>query len=156
MEMQRNNFFKSCRSFIALMILILPLAAGAVTIRAGDAPYNNVAAAQGVTVLDMSELRVAAMFGLWGAYSTVHGLTALPRGSTFTVIYSDGSSENATVACVGSTVCVIPVPGTQKRDDGTLIRGGEGGNNGGTSPGTPPPTPPGGGVVIVGPPTHEP
>lgn len=156
MNIKTRGFLKGCRSFIALMILSMPLVAAAVTVRAGDAPYNSVPAASGVTVLSISEVRVAAMFGLWGAYRTVHGFTALPRGSTFTVIYSDGSSENATVACVGGTVCVIPVPGTQRRDDGTLISngGGSGGGSGSGSGGSP--RPPGGGVVIVGPPTHEP
>lgn len=125
--------------------------AAAVTIRVNDVPYNTVSAAQGVSVLDISELRVGAMFGLWGAYRSLHP-QGLARGSTFTVIYSDDTSETATVACVGSTVCVIPVPGTQKRDDGALIWGGGGGNNGGGGPVGP--TPPGGGVVIVPPPPN--
>ncbi|MCD0256995.1 hypothetical protein JWH11_02135 [Xanthomonas melonis] len=127
MKAKEIGVFKRYLAFFALVISSLPGIASAVTIRAGDAPYNQVAPAQGITVLDDSILRVAAMYGLWGMYRTVNGITKLPRGSTFDVIYSDGSSEKATVACVGGTVCVIPVPGTQKRDDGTLISNGGGG-----------------------------
>ncbi|WP_216362307.1 hypothetical protein, partial [Xanthomonas arboricola] len=120
MKVKKREIFKRYFAFFALLVLCLPVIASAVTIRAGDSPYNQVPSASGITVLDDSALRVAAMFGLWGMYRTANGFDKLPRGSTFDVIYSDGSSEKATVACVGGTVCVIPVPGTQRRDDGTL------------------------------------
>lgn len=148
--------FSKTAWILALLLASLTAIAATITIRAGDAPYNQVPVAQGITVLHESELRVAALFGLSGAYRILHGPASLPRGTTFKVYYSDMSSEDATVACVGGTVCVIPVNGTQRRDDGTPIRGGgngNGGSNGGSGGGTPPP---GGGVVIVGPPTHEP
>ncbi|RRJ56980.1 hypothetical protein EIM45_21770 [Xanthomonas vasicola pv. musacearum] len=155
MKVKERVVFKRYLAFFALVISSLPVIASAVTIRAGYAPYNQVAPAEGITVLDDSLLRVAAMYDLWGMYRTVNGLTALPRGSTFDVVYSDGSSEKATVACIGATICVIPVPGTQRRDDGTLISNGGGGGGGGKSGGS------GGGgswggVVVVGPPTQEP
>ncbi|WP_131707701.1 hypothetical protein [Xanthomonas citri] len=98
--------------FLTLIIVSLTAVAATITIRAGDAPYNQVAVASGITVLHESELRVAALFGLTGAYRLLHGPASAPRGTNINVIYSDGSSEIATVACIGGTVCVIPVGGT--------------------------------------------
>ncbi|WP_414428945.1 hypothetical protein, partial [Xanthomonas campestris] len=127
MIITKKRFSKRAWGLFALVLVSLTAAAATITIRAGDAPYNQVAVAKDITVLSEYELRVAAAFGLTGAYRVIHGPMSAPRGTNVEIIYSNGSSETAAVACVGGTVCVVPIAYTQKHPDGTPVNSGGGG-----------------------------
>ncbi|UKE66800.1 hypothetical protein [Xanthomonas graminis] len=124
------------------MALSFAAIARTISINAGTAPYNKVAAAQGISADDMGELRIAALTALVGMYRTVNGTGSVGIGDQVSVTYSDGSKEKGSVVCNVGTVCVTPIPGTQQ--------GGGGGGGGGANL-------PGGcigncGIVTVGPP----
>lgn len=76
------------------------------------------------------------MFAAAGAYRAIHGPSALPAGSRFTIRYADGTVEVGAVSSVASTVGTVPVPGTQRNSEGQLLSpppsgGGAGGFIGG-------------------------
>lgn len=102
--------------------------AAAVSINASRAPYSSVAAAQGLSVNSMTELRTAGLLGLAGMYRAVNGVSSLPVGSTINVTWGDGSKEIGQVVCLVGSPCVQPVPGTQRGGGGG---GGGSGNAGG-------------------------
>lgn len=64
------------------------------------------------------EIRTAGLFGLTGAYRTMHGSLSLPPNSTVNVTWHDGGKEEAKVLCLAGTACVQPVPGTQQNPGG--------------------------------------
>ncbi|WP_180996768.1 hypothetical protein NJ284_07980 [Xanthomonas citri pv. anacardii] len=128
------------KRLMALGLIAISFVAVAKTIgiNAGSGVFRNVAAAQGVGIGDGVELRIAALRGLVGMYQTAYGVTSVSIGDVVAVTYTDGSKEQAQVACFAGTVCVVPLPNTQVAPGsgaGTGIGGG-GGNGGGTGGGT--------------------
>lgn len=69
----------------------------AVTIDAGNSPYNNVVAAQGVNTSSEVEVRQAAMLALVGAYRATHGVTSIPMPSEVQIIYEGSTPFPRTV-----------------------------------------------------------
>ena len=126
-----------------LAFLTFSVVAATVSINAGAFPYTQVPSATGVGVSSHSEVRIAALYGLAGMYRTTHGPASLGVGSTIKVTWDDGSSEEGKVSCLTSTVCVVPVPGTQKPAGSTGSGSGDssgggskGGSGGGSNPGS--------------------
>ncbi|MBD3680308.1 hypothetical protein H3005_00355 [Stenotrophomonas sp. Br8] len=148
-------------SFFGLIFTTFAVAAATVTINAAAYPYNQVPAAQSLSAFEMAELRIAGLTGLAGMYRITHGLGSLPIGSKIKVTWGDGSVEEGAVVCLAGSVCVKPVPGTQKAASGGgggggysgpissgSYGGGGGGRTGSVSVGGPSPIKPGR-------PTHE-
>lgn len=115
-------------SFFGLIFTTFAVVAATVTINAAAYPYNQVPAAQSLSAFEMAELRIAGLTGLAGMYRITHGLGSLPIGSKIKVTWGDGSVEEGAVVCLAGSVCVKPVPGTQK-----AASGGGGGGGGGYS-----------------------
>ncbi|WP_230116485.1 hypothetical protein, partial [Stenotrophomonas lactitubi] len=105
-------------SFFGLIFTTFAVAAATVTINAAAYPYNQVPAAQSLSAFEMAELRIAGLTGLAGMYRITHGLGSLPIGSKIKVTWGDGSVEEGAVVCLAGSVCVKPVPGTQKAASG--------------------------------------
>lgn len=153
-------------SLVGLTFVAFSVIAATISINAQAFPYNQVPAAQGLSAYEMAELRIAGLTGLAGMYRSTNGLGSAPVGTKIKVTWADGSTEEATVVCLAGSVCVQPIPGTQKPASsgnggtgsgggggggggsgggGGYIGGGSGGGGGGSG---------GGGVVIVGPPKN--
>lgn len=118
-------------SFFGLIFTTFAVVAATVTINAAAYPYNQVPAAQSLSAFEMAELRIAGLTGLAGMYRITHGLGSLPIGSKIKVTWGDGSVEEGAVVCLAGSVCVKPVPGTQK----AATSGGGGGGGGGSGGG---------------------
>jgi hypothetical protein len=140
-------------NFKVLFLALFSSSAFAITINAGNAPYNSIASAQGIGYQSDGELRQAAMYSLVGMYNSTHLTSQIPLNSTVQVIYDDGSKEKAIVLCRTGTACVQPVPGTAE-GPGPGTGGGDGQSHppggGYVPPGAGAGGPPGG-VVVVGP-----
>lgn len=67
-------------------------------------------------------------------YRLVAGLSKLPAGSTFTIVWQDGSSEKVVIENVMSSLGAVPIPGTQEAAGSS--DGGGGGSGGGGSGGS--------------------
>lgn len=152
---------------VLLATFAFTVVAATVSINAGAFPYSQVDNAQNLSVNDEAVLRSAGLTGLAGAYRLRNGLGSLPETSTIKVTWSDGSTEEGVVTCILGSMCVQPIPGTQKLPStggggglgsgsgggggggsgggGGYIGGGSGGGGGGGGSG---------GVVIVGPPKN--
>jgi hypothetical protein len=121
-------------SLLRFLIVVLGVLVGsqvsAQVITAGEAPYDTPAIV-GVSIQSDFAVRTGALTSAAGIYRTLggNGLGSLPQGSRFTLIYTDGSSEQGLVGCIVGTACVEPIPGTQVAGDGNVS--GEGGLFGG-------------------------
>lgn len=82
-----------------------------------------VPAAKENTIYSASGDRIAGLTALAGEYRSLHGVLSLPPNSIVKVTWHDGSKEDGKVLCLAGTVCVQPVPGTQRNPSG----GGGGG-----------------------------
>lgn len=110
----------------------------ALTINAGNSPYNNLAAVQGINIHSEGELREAAMLALVSAYRATHGVSSIPMPSDVQIVYEDGSKEKAVVICLAGTACVKPKPNTtEPAGSGGGGGGGGGSGGGGGGPGMP-------------------
>jgi hypothetical protein len=105
----------------------------ALTIDSRYPPYNAVPAASGVTGHSIIDFKQAAMVALAGAYRTLNGLSSMPVGTRFTVIYSDGSQQEGTLVCLVGSPCVAPDETTLQLAGGSTAPGGGSGDNGGGS-----------------------
>lgn len=128
-------------SFVLILLLFASSSAysQSISINAGQSPYNQVPAAQGINTNSMSELRMAAGLGLVGMYRTTHGPMSVPVNSVVEVTYQNGSKEKLKVVCLTGSTCVQPIPGTQQPPPS----GGSGGSGGILPPWYPPLPPPG-------------
>ncbi|WP_146256213.1 hypothetical protein [Stenotrophomonas maltophilia] len=116
---------------LASSIAVIALA-GTISIDASKLPYSEVPSAKDIGVFSEFELRTAALFGLWGAYTSRHGLASAPKGTIMQVKYGDGTKEKALVSCTNMTVCMTPIIGTQEAAEGS---GGDDGGGGGGAAG---------------------
>jgi hypothetical protein len=83
----------------------------------GQLPYsalpelNNLS---NIGAYDEDVLRTRLMTGLTAAYRGIHGLSTLPVGSTFKMVYKDGSRECGRVDSRMGSVQAMPVENSQR------------------------------------------
>ena len=128
---------KFASRFLALLLLFgfSTLAfAQTVSINAGNQPYRSLPAlGSNVGVGSMAEVRIAALTAAASAYRAQFGIMAMTKlriGDRFKLTYKDGTSETAEVVSQTMTEGAVPVPGTQRNADGSLV-GSTGGSTGG-------------------------
>lgn len=123
-----NRFAACC---LLLFAALVPEAAFGQIMNASHQPYSNSAPVVNATVHSMTEVRVAALSAAAGVYRSTHGVMSLNPGSTFTLIYVDGSRERGMVTSLSSQVGAAPIPGTQQEAGSGGGGGGSGGGGGG-------------------------
>lgn len=92
------------------------VAAAGVVIDVLGKDYRGMSAVTTTSVTSPLEKRVAGAAQVAAAYRAGSGapFATLPTGSSFRVIWPDGSSEYVTVVSVSSSDGVRPIPGTQQ------------------------------------------
>lgn len=100
------------------------VAAGMITINSGKPPYNQLSNIVDTSATSEEAVRVAGLSQIVGTYRATHGLSTLPTGTVFRVIWPDGTSERAQTGSRGGSVQATPVPGTQTGFDGGAGGGG--------------------------------
>lgn len=115
----RKKIFAALLAFVSFVAI-----AATITINTADTAYRNLSNVQGTNIYTDGEIRAAAGFQLAGAYRAVHGVSQLPQGSQFKVIWQDGSSEKYMVVSRYLSAGTTPIPNTQQ---GAPSAGGGGG-----------------------------
>ncbi|MBN8738402.1 MAG: hypothetical protein J0H86_02755 [Xanthomonadaceae bacterium] len=98
------------------------LKCGGPTIRASDAPFSTSPGIvnQDVSIADDEFVRVGLLTEMAGLYRSTYGLSKLPVGSTFKMVYKDNSRECATVISKLASPGVFPVAGSQRVGGGPM------------------------------------
>lgn len=89
-----------------------------ITIDTRTAPYNTAGLdVTGVGVTDEVSVRTWADTRVAAIYRLSHGLDTLPKGSTFTIIYHDGSGERVGVTSTMTSMGAVPEANSQFSGD---------------------------------------
>jgi hypothetical protein len=85
-------------------------------IKANLAPYSSLPAItnQDVGITDDEIVRSSVMTAVAGAYRVHNGVGTLPIGSTFKMVYKDGTRECGHVISRTGSIQVNPVPNSQR------------------------------------------
>ena len=102
--------------FWTLLLTAYSVAAAGVVIDVLGKDYRGMSAVAATSVHSPLEKRVAGAAQVAAAYRAGSGVpfATLPTGSSFKVVWPDGSSEYVTVVSVSSSDGVRPIPGTQR------------------------------------------
>jgi hypothetical protein len=106
-------------------------------------PYANLTNVVGTNNNSDEEIQIAGATQVAAVYRLKAGLNSLTPGTTFKIIWQDGSSESVLVVSSFSSIGVTPIPGSQKAAGAS--GGGSIGGGGGTGGGTGSPVGGGGG-----------
>lgn len=109
-----TSIAKSRKWFLIACLVATAVIAKTISIDVSKKPYDTVAPAIGIDVYTSGDLKIAALLGLMGMYRVTNGILSAPIGTIIEVKWSDGSAEQALVACLVGTPCVQPIPGTQR------------------------------------------
>ncbi|MGH8084698.1 MAG: hypothetical protein ACREPV_05420 [Lysobacter sp.] len=103
--------------FWTLLLTAYSVAAAGVVIDVFGQDYRGMSAVTATSVHSPLEKRAAGATQVAAAYRADSGapFATLPTGSSFKVIWPDGSSEYVTVVSVSSSDGVRPIPGTQRQ-----------------------------------------
>jgi len=98
-----------------LFVAYSALAVGIVIVDARDAQLRNFSQVQLTTVASSEDHRSASAAQVAAVYRAQSGMpfSTLPAGSTFQIVWPDGSTETLQIVDPTSTVGVQPVRGTQ-------------------------------------------
>lgn len=102
--------------FWTFLLTAYSVVAAGVVIDVFGEDYRGMSAVTATSVHSPLEKRTAGATQVAAAYRADSGapFSALPTGSSFKVIWPDGSSEYVTVVSVSSRDGVRPIPGTQQ------------------------------------------
>lgn len=102
--------------FWASLFAAYSVAATGVVIDVLGQDYSGMSGVAVTTAYSPLEKRIAGAAQVAAAYRAGSGapFSALPTGSTFKVVWPDGSSEHVTVVNVFSSDGVQPIPGSQQ------------------------------------------
>lgn len=93
---------------MTLLVTGTVLAAGPI-IDGRTAPYSTLSNVQGTSIYDSVEIRIAGMSQAASTYRLAHGLSTLPAGSTFEMVWPGGTQETAGVTSPFSSVGAGPL-----------------------------------------------
>lgn len=105
---------------MTLLVTGTVLAAGPI-IDGRTAPYSTLSNVQGTSIYDSVEIRIAGMSQAASTYRLAHGLSTLPAGSTFEMVWPGGTQETAGVTSPFSSVGAGPIV-TECRPPNTVCR----------------------------------
>lgn len=100
-------------AWLLAFVAMVAVAAG-LTIDTRSSVYSNLSNVDGTNWQSEHAIRVAGATQTSAKYRLTHGLSKLPSGSTFKIIWPDGSSEEVSVVSPFSSAGSQPVPGTGK------------------------------------------
>ena len=102
--------------FWTFLLTAYSVVAAGVVIDVFGEDYRGMSAVTATSVHSPLEKRTAGATQVAAAYRADSGapFSTLPTGSSFKVIWPDGSSEYVTVVSVSSSDGVRPIPGTQR------------------------------------------
>lgn len=102
--------------FWTFLLTAYSVVAAGVVIDVFGKDYRGMSAVTATSVSSSLEKRTAGATQVAAAYRADSGapFSTLPTGSSFKVIWPDGSSEYVTVVSVSSSDGARPVPGTQR------------------------------------------
>lgn len=105
-------------AFFLAGLAFAALAAGLITIDTrSDAGYRNLSNVSGTSIDTEEEVRIAGLTQIASQYRLRNGLSTLPSGAQFRVVWPNGSSEGGSVVNPFGSVGAVPVPGTQSSSD---------------------------------------
>lgn len=114
--MKREHFKRTAKiGFWALLLSAYSVGAAGVMIDVFGADYRELGQVAVTTVDSKAERRSLSAAQIAAVYRAQSGapFSSLPPGSTFKVVWPDGSSEYVMVVSPSSSAGVQPIPGTQ-------------------------------------------
>lgn len=107
---------KVARYFWVLLFATYSVAAAGVMIDVLGDEYKDLSQVAVTTVHSSQDVRMSGAAQVAAVYRASSGapFSTLPPGSTFKVVWPDGSSEYVMVVSPSSTAGVHPIPGTQR------------------------------------------
>lgn len=107
---------KVARYFWVLLFATYSVAAAGVMIDVLGDEYKDLSQVAVTTVHSSEDVRISGAAQVAAVYRASSGapFSTLPPGSTFKVVWPDGSSEYVMVVSPSSTAGVHPMPGTQR------------------------------------------
>lgn len=114
--MKREHFISTAKvGFWALLLSAYSVGAAGVMIDVFGDDYRDLSQVAVTSVDSKSEMRSLSAAQIAAVYRAQSGapFSSLPPGSTFKVVWPDGSSEYVMVVSPSSTGGVQPIPGTQ-------------------------------------------
>lgn len=114
--MKREHFMKTARiGFWALLLSAYSVGAAGVMIDVFGEEYRDLSQVAVTSVDSKAEQRSLSAAQIAAVYRARSGapFSTLPPGSTFKVMWPDGSSEYVMVVSASSTGGIQPIPGTQ-------------------------------------------